>query len=743
MRSRMIAVTTGFLLAASQPKLLPVWGYIFIAVSILLLRLRYPDPSSKGMMLVIAGLVYSSLFFHAKLTSDLPEQFARTDWQIKGKVETVKYTDNQFVRFQLIPLEIKSVSSSINLDFKPERVRLAWFRPDQKLYIGQEISLVARLKPPHGQVNPKNFDYEKWLFARGINAVGYVRQITRAERNGGSVADIARHWINQTIVNQFKNQQVQGLYQAISTGNTNLLTSDNWETLKQTGTVHLAVISGLHIGFMAGMGWIIGMWVLRRLPSVSSMPYLLSISLAAGYLAISGFGLPAQRAFIMVTVLLLTSWRGHFIDHWTRWWIALVVVLLIYPMSVYETGFWLSFAAVALLILLSASELNLIKLFCLQFKLLIGMLPLYLVFFAGVSLVAPLINLIAIPLFSVLVPLLLIHLIMSSIGIELLKYPLSILGEWFWITSDKIASFNLTYVSVELSDLLGISIVALSALLVISRIFAISRTLIFIVVLPLLLGVVFDGEHSKPLKIWIYDIGQGLAVFLKKDKYHLLYDTGPSYRSGGAAFERAVLPHLKSLRVETINDLIISHDDNDHSGGRETVYSHFDVLNEYSSRLSDTSKWQLCHAGTRWLVEGVSFTFLHGSVGSNDNDRSCVLLIEHGDCKLLLPGDIGKDQELRLVNALPRVTWLVASHHGSNSSSSHEFLKATQPDVTIFSAGYANHFNHPHPLVIERVSKLKGEMLNTAEQGAIYLESDLSSGCSSISLREEQPRLWR
>ena len=129
-----------------------------------------------------------------------------------------------------------------------------------------------------------------------------------------------------------------------------------------------------------------------------------------------------------------------------------------------------------------------------------------------------------------------------------------------------------------------------------------------------------------------------------------------------------------------------------------------------------------CKQGKQWQLDQVRFTVLLGDVGANDNNQSCVLLVEANNFALLLPGDIEAFSEnLLMQREMPFIDIMLAPHHGSLSSSTPGFLNHVSPDLVIVSAGYQNRFHHPHPRVLARYRARDIKILNTATSGAITI----------------------
>ncbi|MGH1430911.1 MAG: DNA internalization-related competence protein ComEC/Rec2 [Neptuniibacter sp.] len=738
MRSWMIFFVAGVASATWQKELIPLFGCISIALVLpglyFLTRIKHFSVIASFMM----GFLYTSLWGHWQLDHRLPHELLRSDWIVSGEVLGIPHNQDGTTRFSLKISKIASLNNQQTSSPPLRKIRLSWFSPSVELEGGEKFTAVVRLKPPHSLLNPEGFDYERWLMVRGIDATGYVREFRSVEATQGFSFSRLRNAINDQIKAQHELHQVRSMLTALITGDKSLLTDEDWVALKESGTVHLAVISGLHIGFMAFVGWWLGrlFGFLCSGTSQRALPYLMAMLLSGLYMMIAGADLPAQRAFIMVSLLMLSGWKLISVSHWDRWWVAMVGVLVFSPLAIWETGFWLSFGAVACLLWCGqAYQMRWQDGLKLQFLLLAGMLPLYLIFFSAFSLVAPLVNLVAIPLVAIVVPLEFIDLL----GVGFISPVIEYLVITFWWLVDLSRSFDWAYLEVIDWQLSSLLLLMLAAVVVLLPSGIIPKYVALFLLFPLLLGTDQKTVHEFNAKV--FDVGQGLAVLIEIDQYRLLYDTGPSYRNGGNAFERAISPYLRDRGIHHIDHLILSHNDNDHVGGYPAIEKDLRISQLITS-FDTFAKHQRCKAGDHWSVGSVNFTFLSGNAGNKDNNRSCVLLVETPACSLLLPGDIESEIEHNLSIKAP-VTWLIAAHHGSRTSTSLEFLDKTQPEVIIFSAGYGNAFNHPHPDVVERSRQSGAKVFSTALNGAVLMNSNAENGCETRVIRQDKKRFWR
>tara|TARA_Y100000782_G_scaffold115561_1_gene160205 strand:- start:7138 stop:9363 length:2226 start_codon:yes stop_codon:yes gene_type:complete len=741
----MIAIAIGFVLAGWQPHLISLVVCACLAC-ITLLCFKFISWHYKGLMLCfVGGFIYATLWGHWQVSHKLSDEFVRTDWRVTGVITGLPRTEKGVTHFNFEVASIEALSDIEISDLSVRKLKLSWYKPSQILKPGHKLRIDVRLKPPHGLVNPNGFDYERWLLVRGFDATGYVRSLEITGVSSFSVIDNLRDLINLNIESRYENPKAYALLQALITGYKKNLSDESWEILRRSGTVHLAVISGLHIGFMAVLGWWIGRIISFLLPrTVAYLPYVLSMMLAGFYMLLAGAEIPTQRAFIMIAVFVSSAMMRWFVDHWTRWWVALVCVLALSPLAAFEVGLWLSFGAVALLIWFSQLSITWYSVFKLQLALLAGMLPLYLFFFSGASTVGPVINLIAIPLVSVLVVVSFINLILTSIDLYWLAYIEQTIVRLFWWMVENAASWEWAFIDIQYQTILSLCLVVVACVILISPKGWIPKPLAFIFLLPLVFNKFENSRLDQEFDVIVFDVGQGLAVLVEVGEYRLLYDTGASYKSGSSAFERSLLPYFQSKGIKQLDHLILSHDDNDHVGGYSVLTKNTAVKEVYRSfgRVDESNKY--CRRGDIWHVGSTRFEFLAGSEGIEDNDRSCVLLVSNKQCAVLLPGDISKRVEKRIsIDQNLNIDWLVASHHGSRTSTSDAILKGFRPKHVIFSAGYGNSFNHPHPEVVKRVYKSGAQAYFTATDGAVFLKSRKENRCIAESMRHEEIRFWR
>ncbi len=766
----MIEICLGIALVAFFPHLPPLWLILIsIAISLIVLFYFRQQRAVSGLVYGLLAVAYASLWGTWNMAHRLALSSNFIDVQVVGVVQGLPDVSRQSQRFRL---GVESISvgderAAVSPDHtgnvsRLRQLQLNWYQPSEMVEPGQRWRFSVRLKPPQGASNPGGFDYVGWLFQQQVDAMGYVTAHSVPQREGAAEMSIHRlrfeliRWLEATGLSPASVATLR----ALILGDKRALTADQWQLLQNSGTVHLIVISGLHIGVACLLGYWLGgvllLMVSRCCPRVADLrgcravPALL---LATGYAALAGFSIPTQRALIMAAMLLIPPLFNYMPSLWQRWWLALTAVLVLQPLSVNQAGLWLSFAAVAALLLVcqqgddrSYKSIAYRALHS-QRAVFVVLLPLLVFFTGGVSVWAPLINLVAIPYVSfVLLPLALVLLLLLPLSPVSIALALDGLVDIFWHGLAAVAGNTDALLTVTARPLWVVAAALCGALLL-----TLPRLMFFRVLGCFLLLPLIKPLSSRPnegvFTAWVFDVGQGTSVLLQTRQHALLYDTGAGFRNGGSVAQYSVIPALRAMGVQRIDRVVVSHADNDHAGGYPAIQAAFAVQRTESGSAPWRRRFraQACRNGQRWTWDGVQFEYIQPArvAVDSENNRSCVLLVRSANCALLLPGDIESAVERQIVAAHPElsVDWLVAAHHGSRSSTDRYWLQHLAPQEVLFSAGKGNRYGHPAAAVVARVEAQGSVWRSTAEAGAIQLTAGVD-GCTSSAYREQKRRYW-
>jgi len=769
---------------------------LMIVALILLAGRRYMPAYLCWLNPLALGLLWASVNVYAwgHYRTSSVQQPARAT--IQGTICSIPQAAFQGFQFDLC---IDSVNGNRLKAGEFNRVKVNWSRyapaPSIPLKAGQSWQLNAKVKPPHGRYNPAGGDYQRWMLTEGYLASASVKsaQQTSSVNNPQAVYLRLRQQLFDYLRALFPEGDQQALLLALTLGERGGISQHQWDTLRFSGTSHLLAISGLHIGVMALWSFWLVMLFWRRserlclwLPAQTAAE-IGAMTGALFMLLLSGLGLPAQRAFLMLAIFLISRWSGRHYRLSSVLGIALIVILLLHPFAVLSASFWLSFLAVYVIMLVvqrqqSASP-KITQWLKINWFLYLTMLPISLVFFDSLSVVALIANLVLIPLVSfVLIPLLYLGLLLLVFYERAAQFVFalgdSVIGAMFQFQM-WLSGWNQTLADTRLPGEAVLLLSMLMGFLLLPR--ALLSRWLYLPAGMLFLLSMRPVETEKPFEMLVFDIGQGLAIYVQTPQGRLIYDTGWGNTEFAMAVS-AIQPFLDQKNIITLDKLIVSHGDSDHAGGVTHLLDKLKVEQIISGEplklqalvtpehttLALTTPEQTtaaqnmpaqnmpalgptvysCHGYPAWQWGPVQFEFLEHLTpvtnGTKSNNASCVLSINTGQQRILLTGDIEKKAERKLLaNGLASHQVVIAPHHGSNTSSSQAFLDKLRPQEVIFSSGYANQWRFPRPEVMTRYASVGAKSWVTHAQGAVRLSiPEPGSPLTIQTERAERAHFW-
>jgi len=820
MRLGLIGFVAGCVALQMQAALPPVWQPLCVLVLCLsLAAVMRRRPALFPVLLVAstvaAGFGWSDWRAQQRMAVALSPAWEGKDIIATGVVAELPQTGDEATRF------LFHIESSNAGDAVPPRVRLSWYgtqnwgnvgeegaKADRRAGIpnlqpGQRWQLTLRLKRPHSLTNPGGFDGEYAMLADDIRAVGYVRTGKRAQNialdeAGAGFGIGVERWrasVRRHILAALPDARFAAVMVALVMGDQSGIARDDWDLFRRTGISHLVSISGLHITMIAGLFAALWMALWRRsfglarwlrTPLPLRMPTPRAGAIAAmlgafGYCLLAGMGVPAQRTLLMLSTVAIARLTDRNVPASLSLCWAAAVVAMVDPWAVMSAGFWLSFGAVAIIFFAARMAVDgrrngevdgriegirraVVGATRIQFAVTFGLLPLTLLLFQQTSVVSAAANGLAIPMVSfVTTPLALIGAALP----DPLAQPVLMLAEasfrWLAIWLEWLAQprWAVWVAPAAPKWALLLSLLGVALLLVPGGVRAWAwRAQGALLLLPLVLARVPMPSPGE-FRLVAFDIGQGAAALVETANHRLLFDTGPRYGDHADAAARVIAPYLRSHGVESLDTLVVSHEDSDHAGGTETVIDAVPVRTMLASLpqghalrgVADESgvRFADCLAGQTWTWDGVVFEVLHPlrlpaeSERVSSNARSCVLRIANGRHAALLTGDIEAAQESALIAAeTPErlmADILLVPHHGSKTSSSGAFLDAVSPQVAVFQVGYRNRYGHPHPQVWQRYVARDIDGLRTDKTGAVVIETG-GDVLNVQTARTMRPRYW-
>lgn len=689
----------------------------------------------------LLGIFWAILYASIALSDRLPADLEGKIIPIEGRVTGLPRHSDRRVRFNLTDIQ--------GPEGLPKKLRLSWYNPPHALKAGQRWSFSVKLKRPHGNLNPGGFDFERWLLSEGIGATGYVRDrpppVLISDR--ASFLDISswRQKLSDALDETASSNPHLGIIKALAIGERQQLKAADWDIFRSTGTVHLIAISGLHIGLISGLVYWLVVKFWARTGTLKCSPHhaaaVAALAIAAFYAGLAGFSVPTQRALVMLgAVMLSVIWQRNARPANTLA-LALMAVLGFDPMAILAPGFWLSFMAVVVIAYLAVGRLREPNRWLMALKIhwtmALALAPVLLFFFQQTSLIAPLANLIAVPVVSLLVvPMLLLAVILLAVMPGLAQILLSLIDRLLSVLFGllaELADLPFSVLSYPQPSSIAVAFSVLGIFILLMPRGMTGRWLGCLMFCPLLFPSVERPEYGE-VKVTLLDVGQGLASVIQTAEHVLVFDTGIRFDSGSNSGTSVLLPFLRHQSIDRIDKLIVSHGDNDHIGGASSLINGIRTERVYSSVPDqiEPAAADYCRAGQRWSWDGVFFIMLApGETGfRSSNDNSCVLKIVGEQGRLLLTGDIEKAAEAWLlehqISNLPADV-LIVPHHGSKTSSTLSFLQAVSPQYALIPSGYKNRFGFPHREVIERLEDLGIDWWDTGRHGAVTVELTQSS----------------
>ncbi|MEM9257061.1 MAG: DNA internalization-related competence protein ComEC/Rec2 [Pseudomonadota bacterium] len=720
-----------------------------------------------GMGGAILGVVLGGVFAADYDARRLPTSCSGQTVRVTGRVDGLPVQQRRFQGSQQQRFVLDVVSIEPRACAGPERLALSYYG-GQRVVAGEWLALDARLRRPWGLANPGAYNAQVSYARRGIDAVGAVRKrvpLAHAVEPGRlasgrwrTLHHSLRERVRRGLIESISDPRARSVLLALTIGDSAAIDDTLWRVFQSLGITHLLVVSGLHVGLVAGLGFAFG-YLLQRLCPVShssarAIACLLALVSACAYAALAGFSLPTQRALYMLNCAILASLLTRRAGAVQPLLLAAAMILSVNPLAALGSGFWLSFGAVCALLWWSAwrARPSAVSWLTTQTYMGLVMVPLGGWFFGGASLLSVVANGLLIPLIGLLVvPLALLGVAAFAVDWSvfrglwggaalILEFLLPWLENWVAESHDRIfRSIHLPAASLP-AALIAVTLLAVPA--------AVVRLVGFMVILPFLVVRPTSTITPGTTRVTVLDVGQGTAVVIQAEGRALVYDTGGGDPDGNNMARRVVLPYLKQQGVRALDTLVISHPDRDHSAGAVALLSALPVARlRYGERPAGVYSGRRCRSGEtfRW-PGGQVFRFLApaNEPHLDSNNGSCVLQVTLGASRLLLPGDIDRSRERSLLRYWPDLVsdWLLVAHHGSGSSSSWTWLKRVRPRQAVYTYGYANRFGHPHPDVVRRLEALGAEQYATAHGGALVFDFHSSGTQKAVQKREKLRFYW-
>ena len=754
----------------------------------------------------LSGYDYAAWRATQRLADELRFGDEGREIEVTGIVAGLPAPIERGVRF---PFEVETVESpQVHV---PQLIALAWYDSPQgvrpAMRPAQRWHMTVKLRRPHGTFNPAGFDSELWMLEQGVRATGYVRDrpgrpppriLQQVVWRFNPLIDRARDLLRERLQHLLDGRRYGAVILALVMGDQGSIVQADWTLFNRTGISHLVSISGLHITMIAALAALVAGTLWRRSCRLLAIAPVQSVRAAAGtfaalaYCLLAGWGVPAQRTFVMIATVALALLLRWQLSAATILASAAAVVCLWDPWAVTATGFWLSFGAVASIFLACHGRLpesperanprhqperTALWLHTLvshsagaareaariQGAVTIALVPLTLVLFQQVSLISPIANAIAIPLVSYLVtPLALLGALACSLGdwlLPLAKATLLVSEALFALLAavlDWLVQLPYAWIAFAAPPAWAVAVAVAGIAWLLAPAGWPLRWAGLAWLLP---AFAMPPERPQSGELWLtaLDVGQGMALVLETTEGTVIFDTGPKVAEDIDAGARVIVPYLRARGIDGVATLVVSHLDSDHSGGVRSVLESVAVDRVLTSIdagepiLRAAPTVQRCEAGQRVHVGAVQLLVfsppaqLYERARATTNQKSCVVMAQLGAARILLTGDIPAREEAAMVTAFGsalQAAVMVAPHHGSKTSSSEALVVAVAPRWVSIQAGYRSRFGHPHPQVVERYRRHGVQIVRSDFSGAARWRFDAAGSMTLEQWRLDHTRYW-
>ena len=601
---------------------------------------------------------------------------------------------------------------------KTEKILVNYYEKIDKINLGDKVKIKGTLKLPSKNTVPNLFNYRTYLNNNNIYYILTASEITKIKNN----TKILTHYKNklQKYINRKKAHTYLNIF---ILSNKNDLDKEVLNSYQTNGLSHLFSISGMHITLLLGT-------ILKLLDKVNYnryYKYILLIIILIIYMYLTDFTPSILRSGIMFILLTLNKLFNFKIKTKNIIMLTFIIIVLINPYYIYNLGFQLSYL-ISFYLIIFAHIINkhknyFKKLFITSLISFLVSFPIIISNYYQVNLLSILVNLLFVPIISYIVlPLAFITLILPTDSFLILTMDI--------LEGISLSLTNINYLLLELPKpsiyLIIIYYAIITLLLINKKCFISLLTTIFIHKISI--------NFNPNMEILFLDVSQGDSILLHypHNKYNILIDTGGNYNY--EISKNIIIPYLKSKGINKIDYLILTHGDYDHMGESINLIENFKVekvifncgefndLEKELIKVLEKKKIKYYSCIKELNIDDNKLYFLQTKEYDNENDNSSVIYFNYYNYKFLFMGDASTEREKDILEKynLKDVDFLKVGHHGSNTSSSEEFINSINPKYSLISVGKNNRYGHPNKEVLDTLNDSK--IYRTDQDGSIMFK---------------------
>ena len=637
------------------------------------------------------------------------------------------YNINQS-EFTLTIKEYKIDGDKLSIEFNEYLVGTYYFKTQEEqqnteFNLNDKLHIKGKLNIPKNNTIPNTLNYKKYLFYKNIEYTLSIDEITKIERNKKIL-----YIVKNRIINRLKNINNEYLY-AFILGETKYIDEETYNNYKINGITHLFSLSALHVSVFSSILY----FVLKKIKLNELISLFVVIVFLIFFSFISSYPPSMLRAVIFFMLRRINNLLKLNIKVINLFYITLIILLLINPNYIFNTGFILSFTITYFILIYSNKnkKTNALKISIIS---LLSSLPIIINMNNEINIIGFINNLLFIPYVSyVIFPLTLLTFIVPKLTI--LLNPLTNVMEILSNISSSLLNINLIFKTLTSIE---IFIYYLMLLLAITK----YKKLIFLLI-TFIFYIQIKPIISNDINVYFLDIGQGDSTLITQKNKSILIDTGGIIEYEKEPWRKRkkeyyninnIIKLIKSIGLKKIDYLILTHGDYDHMGEAIKLVENFKVeevifncgtyndLEKELIKVLDEKKIKYYSCIKKLNLKQNKLYFLQTKEYDNENDNSNVIYTDINGYKFLFMGDVSVTTEKEILKEynLPDIDVLKVGHHGSKTSSDKEFINEINPKYSIISVGKNNRYGHPNKEVLENLQESK--IYRTDQDGSIMFK---------------------
>lgn len=652
-------------------------------------------------------------------------------------------------------ITLKKVNVVKGTAVKKDEKLLIYLKTSDYLKIGQKVNVYGTASPFERAGNPGTFDASEYYHNKKYAYIVFADRIDICSLSYNHFKEGLRKLSDYLcgIYDRILPEGESQIMSAIVLGRRDGLNEEDIYLYRQGGCMHLFAVSGLHVSMIS----VIFLWIIARLPVSFNMGRFAVSILLIIYGIFTGFSISCMRAVIMILMSIAARLAGRQYDVPSGIAMAGIIILLISPVNLFSAAFLLSFGAVFAITVVSPYAMkytggNRFRALYPCVSASVVTLPMVLYYYNDAPLYSVALNLIIIPVMSLLFVLGIICLAVSCICMpfgaalaQAVHYILAFYGKLCEICSDNIYFMRIKGHAGTGNIVFYYIILFLTLMVIRINKRKIYNNIVCAAALVPLIFILSCGHSSSYLDITMLDVGQGDGIYINTpDNKTVMIDTGSTDKSSLSRY--TIEPFLDYMGKDHIDIWFITHMDKDHYSGLTELLERSDINKitvgmlvlpditdkEEFAELFNYSDYfeRICFIGNGSVINAgkVTFSCINPEAGTQKyedaNDYSLVLNLSYKDFNMLFTGDISSETERKIMGDIPECDVVKIAHHGSGYSSCDEFLDRTKAKLALISAGKGNSYGHPDKETLDRLNMRGTDICVTMECGAVMLSTD-------------------